>query len=591
MTTTEADTPMDIPEKTKQSPRTANQTAAQEETRREASDITAILKSSGHRVHVYSNGIILGVRLEAIPGTHSVHVDIAHVVDLRSGKVWKTTTAMMAAVLGLVNKSLQSILEDIGLEESLKEKLLTMPWGRIRLSTLLAQSGKTSSIAIETRWAYVIYNEVRPKADPSWLTDTKRVLSITDFALSRQSDIRASAAKLRTIIATNKTSMIRGAVGNGWYGVLALVASLGGLMTASAIGLTHPTGMAIPLVFAGVAGAVAIDLLFTSRKRFKELVSVLKTENLRASEVGDSVRAKESATQNRDLLELLEDLTFVVSPLMVMAAEALQAGEVDRAVSSASCVLDECVRLAPYSGDNVEPILGGPDEGLRRFLGLMKRLGATSEEENLAVAYVGLTGHLSSPIEFSEVVAHMTSLTSTLYDVGVLSQAAKDKLDNVMNTWAMKKYAGELEQSLREPDEPEPVPSSTEAEVGTQPELTHPVARKRQTDRQGDVKQAIGLIRDSPTTPEDSPPAEKVKTPVVSPMQESLDRTDPMKSTGRDDRGPCEKGGEVVKVTIRKRDNRITQLQSQKPLAEAVVGQPASGHAAKGEESNEDPDV
>lgn len=589
--TKEVETPMEISEKGIQSAPTRLQTKGKEEARPEAEDIVDILRNLGHRVHSCSKGITLGVRLEAIPRTHSVHVEITHVVDLRSEKLWKTRSAMMAAILGHANRPLLGVLEEVGLQESLTEKSLLMPWGRIGLPMLLVKSGKTSSIVVETRWVYVIYSDVRPSTDLTWLTDTRRILRLADFALSCQSDMRSSAAKLRSGIAANKKSMIRDAVANGWYGVLAIVASLGGLLTAFTSGLEHASAMTMPLVMAGLAAFIAARLLLTSRTRFNEVVHALKAEDSCVSNLGDSVKIRKSAAENRDSLRLLEDLGFVVSPLMVIAAEALKARDVDSAVSSACSVLDECVRLSPNSRNAADSMLGATDEGLGRFLGLMKHLGAESEEENLALAYVGLTAHLSSPIGFDEVVVHLTSLTNALYDVGVITSDSKEKLDGVMNKWAMKTVANQLEESLRRPDDSGLVLPQSEVTSQAKRESSQPVTGGRRIDRGEDIRQTSGLIHSTSGTAADSKSPEKLREPTMVPKQESLEISDLAKSGEPEGQDPPETAGDVVKIRARKRAEEIFTMRRQKSSVKAAAGQLVDGPIVRGEENDGDGEI
>ena len=591
MTTTESEMPREVSGKTDQHASARSETGAKEDTKRHSDDIAAILKNSGHRVHSYSNGIVLAVRLEAVPGTRSVHIEITHVVDLRSDKAWKTTTAMMAAVLAHVNRPLQGILDDVGLEESLSEKPLVMPWGRIRLPILLTQSGKASSIVIETRWVYAICKDIRPAADLSWLTDSKRVVSISDLALSRQSDMRSSSAKLRNGVGKNKVALVRQAMANGWYGVLALVTILVGLMTASMVGLGHPTAMIVPLLLAGVAGIATVKLLSTSRRRFNELVLALKTEHLHALEVGDSARTAKSAEKNRDLLRTVEDLSFVVSPLMVMAAEALKAGDVNHAVSSACYVLDECVRLSPSPANEIEPSLAGTDEGLKRFLGFMKYLGVNSEEESLAVAYVGLTGHLSSPIGFGEVVDHMTSLTNVLGDSGVLTQDAREKLDNVMNTWAMETVAHELEQILHGPDETVSVARSPETKAETQPDFDQPVTGGKHVDRNEEFRQASQSIRDNSSPTTDSLPSRKSEASATLRMQESLESPVASKSVESEDKDSAAQTRYVAKMDDPTKADTVVKTRGQEHSVRALVHKDAGGKATEEGQNDEDRDI
>jgi len=591
MTVKEDETRMEVPEKSSQPTTTGIQARGKGETKQKEHDIVAILRSSGHRVHSCSSGITLGVRLEAVPGTHGVNVGVTHVVDLRSDSLWKTSTAMKGAVLGCVTRPLESILEEVGLQESLKERMLVTPWGRIRLPMLVAPSGKTSSVILETRFVYVIHKDVRPSADLSWLTDTRRILSINDLAFTCQSDTRSSAAKLRDGIAANKVSLIRQAVAKGWYGVLALITSLAGLATGLTIGLAHPGAMVSPLAVAGLGGTVAAGLLLTSKKGYNELVRKLESDNLCLSSIGDSVRVSKSATENGDLLRLLGDLSFTVSPLMVAAAEALKAREVDAAVSSACLVLDECVRLAPGSGDTSDPVFGVTDEGLSRFLGLMKHLGFDSEDANLALAYVGLTGHLSSPIGFSEVVGHMTLLNNTLYDVGVLGPDVKEKLDSVMNTWAMKTVAHRLEEDLQAPEEVGPVLPSTDLKTEGREEVRQATTDGRRKDREEESRQYLGNMRSSQVTPVESTPVEEANELTAAPMQESLEDLGSRESTGRDMRDPPRTAADVVRIVNRRKAEPVLALHGRQASGHPMAGQLVDGQASGGDENDDTSDV
>ena len=73
-------------------------------------DISRSLKLTGHVTTRYANGLTLGVRMEAIPGTRGVHVDIVFVLDLREAAFGKGGLAMRAAVLETVNRDLDRVL-------------------------------------------------------------------------------------------------------------------------------------------------------------------------------------------------------------------------------------------------------------------------------------------------------------------------------------------------------------------------------------------------------------------------------------------------------------------------------------------------
>ena len=79
-------------------------------------DISDALEVTGHFTTRYPNGLTLGVRLEAIPGTRGVHVDVIYVLDLREAEFGKSGLAMRAAVLESINRSLPRVLGDVGLE-------------------------------------------------------------------------------------------------------------------------------------------------------------------------------------------------------------------------------------------------------------------------------------------------------------------------------------------------------------------------------------------------------------------------------------------------------------------------------------------
>ena len=108
-------------------------------------EISAALEVTGHFTVRYPNGLTLGVRLESVPGTRGVHVDVVYVLDLREAEFGTSGLAMRAAVLESINRSLPRVLGDVGLEEFLKEQTVLTPWGRVRLPLLRGSSGKTDN--------------------------------------------------------------------------------------------------------------------------------------------------------------------------------------------------------------------------------------------------------------------------------------------------------------------------------------------------------------------------------------------------------------------------------------------------------------
>ena len=49
-------------------------------------DIESALKLTEHFTSRYPNGLTLGVRMEGVPGTRGVHVDVIFVLDLRKAE-------------------------------------------------------------------------------------------------------------------------------------------------------------------------------------------------------------------------------------------------------------------------------------------------------------------------------------------------------------------------------------------------------------------------------------------------------------------------------------------------------------------------
>jgi hypothetical protein len=107
------------------------------------------------------------------------------------------------------------------------------------------------------------------------------------------------------------------------------------------------------------------------------------------------------------------------------------------------------------------------DVGLRKFLGLFEDLGGVEEEEALALAYVGLTGHLTKAITFTEAVEHLTQLNNALYHIGALRPDIKESIDDHLNNRAMKETVEEIDKEIASEDVeiPEPEQQSDPVEV------------------------------------------------------------------------------------------------------------------------------
>ena len=417
---------------------------------KKAHDITEALRVTGHFTTRYPNGLTLGVRMESVPGTRGVHVDVVYVLDLREASFGKSGLAMRAAVLESINRSLSRVLGDVGLEDLMQDQSVLTPWGRVRLPLLKGAKGKSASLIHETRTVYVITEGTKPTMDLSWLTDSGRVVTPEEFMLIRRSDARSRLPNLKKSVTATKWGLLENGLTRGWFGVLALASLVIAVATSLSVLLMGTGSLILPLIASACSGALGGWLLQSSRSSINDFVASVSGEQELLDRIGDAERISQSIINNEDKLILIGDLSFVVAPLIAAAGKSLEEGDVDAVVSSACAVLDECVRLAPIESSSNSLLMESADEGLRKFLGLFEDLGGVQEEESLALAYVALTGHLTKSIEFGEVVTHLTELNNALYHVGALRPDIKDGIDDHLNKRAMKQAVEEIDKDLAE---------------------------------------------------------------------------------------------------------------------------------------------
>ena len=415
-------------------------------------EISAALEVTGHFTVRYPNGLTLGVRLESVPGTRGVHVDVVYVLDLREAEFGKSGLAMRAAVLESINRSLPRVLGDVGLEEFMKEQTVLTPWGRVRLPLLRGSSGKTESLIHETRTVYVITEGTKPTMDLTWLTDIGRVVTPEEFVLIRRSDARSTLPDLKKSVLSNKWALLENGFSRGWFGVLAIAGLIIGIGASLSVMIVGSGSLIIPLLASALSGLVGGWLLQTSRNSINGFVTSLSDEQKVLDRLGDADRISKSIIENEDKLVLIGDLNFVVSPLIATAGRALEEGDVDAAVSASCSVLDECVRLAPLESSSNSGAMRSTDVGLRKFLGLFEDLGGVDEEESLALAYVGLTGHVTKAITFGETVEHLTQLNNALYQIGALRPDIKASIDDHLNQRGMKEAIEEIDKEIASDD-------------------------------------------------------------------------------------------------------------------------------------------
>ncbi|TFF92823.1 hypothetical protein EU546_07080 [Candidatus Thorarchaeota archaeon] len=431
---------------------TSKSETREKETPPKVYDVVDILRSTGHVTRQYPNGIVLAVRTEGIPDSFGVHVDIVYVVDLRAARFGKGGLAMRSAVLETICCSLERALEDVGMGAQLGEKRAILPWKKVDVRALRAEDKQSWSVAYPTKTVYVIVDAVRPTRDLSWLTDEGRVLTIDELAVARRSDIRSYLPEIRAAVDESKWTSLEKGLERAWMSFLTflmVVASVSVLFLTAQAGGASMTPISVALV----SSLVCALLMYSANEHIVDYREASKTEQRDFSEIGDETRMEASSAANEEKLSLLSDLNFVVSPLMASAAEQLETRDIDGAVGIACSVIDECVRNSPDLDSLDETSLLGSDPGLNRFLGLFSELAVETERESLALAYVGLSQHAAEPIPSEEAAKHISSLSNALYDAGILRPAVKDRVDDLLNQWAMAEAVEYLDKELERSEE------------------------------------------------------------------------------------------------------------------------------------------
>jgi len=442
-------------------------------------EIADALRRTDHMVANYPNGMTLGIKLEAVPGTRGVHVDIAFVLDLRKATFGKGGLAMRAAVLETVNRDLEKVLGDVGLSEFLHDHAMLTPWGRVHLPLLRGKTRGSLSLVHETRTVYVITETAKPTRDLSWLTETGRIVTADQFPLIRQSDARSKLPDLKKSVQGEKWQLLDSGLTKGWFGVLALVSLAIGLSTSISILVAGSGSLLLPAIISAVSGLTGGWLLRSSRNSVSSFQETVTAEREQLREIGDATRITHSIEENEERLKLIADLNFIISPLLATIGDAISSSDVNATVNIACSVLDECVRLAPGTSSS-SPVIRG-DDGLRKFIGLFEHLGGNIEETNLALAYVGLTGHLVKSITFAEAVVYLTELNNSLYDLGALKPNIKESLDDRLNRIALKETFDEIGREML--SEKEEIISSelvvADADYSEEPQLEEPSSFER----------------------------------------------------------------------------------------------------------------
>lgn len=244
--------------------------------------------------------------------------------------------------------------------------------------------------------------------------------------------MRSFLSEMQSRVLLEKWDAFNESMKEGWFGVLALSFSLIGLVSIITATLVNASSMILPLASAIMGAIIGAWLMRSSRKKIGDFYETLESEREKTNLIGDGHRIDQSVEENGDKLRLQRDLGFVVSPLMASVAGSIGIGDYEGAVSSACLVLDECVRYSQGDSESMG------DEGLSKFIGLFNSLGVEVDEAALSLSYVGLSNHISSSLSEDEILHQATVLTDTLYNSGILKPSVKGRVDDLMNSRAMK---------------------------------------------------------------------------------------------------------------------------------------------------------
>ncbi len=426
----------------------AKEATAEDEKEAPTNMIVGLLERTGHKTHIYSNGIIAALRLEGIEGTRGVHVDIVFIVDWDLGAFTGTKMGTQAVLLEIVNRSTDSILRDFGYGDrycTISKRTLK---GNVCIDTLCPDLGKQGSVIHATRTVYVVYEERRPGMDLSWLTEEARILPKEDFIVARESDIRSHRPEVQRRVAEEKwTFLSRGLVflyGMAFASVFT-ISSLVGLLVA----FINANGIMIPLAGLVVGAVLSLGTAYLSITHISQFNRDLESERQSLSKIGDTARVEASASTSKDTLDLLRDLSFVVSPLMAEVGGAIRIGDTEGAAETANLIIDEVVRLSPHS-------VKMGDEGISKFIGMFTSQDPECDVGELSLCYSSLTGHITNPLSEEDVLRNCTVLLNSLHRIGGVRTEVKETVDNMMNERSMKAALAEIRKEMDVPVQEEP---------------------------------------------------------------------------------------------------------------------------------------
>ncbi len=407
------------------------------------SDIARILHKMGYTTHQFANGLLAGTNYIGIKGTNSVLVDTLIVLDLRNSSFGRSPLAIKSEVLEIATQPLERLLNIVNSGERLQLRRVPTICGTLEIPVLLPENDDNGSEVFESRSAYVIVDGARPSSDLGWFTDENQIIGLDEFSISVSSDRRMRVTELSKSIDSKKWDHLKKGV-RGWYMVAALIFAAANILALLSV------ASLIPLLL--LLGDILFMMCFlvVTRKAVNDFRSVCQVEREATKSIGDMSRFKRSLDENKQDIEKMAELNFVISPMLSLAARSLAEDDLDSAVERCDQVFSECI-LRSSSVDNDY----SGDKGLAKFIGLFEGLGVPGiekQKEGIALSYAALTGHVTNPLSEEEFIKHITLLNDVLFQAGLLRSEAKSIVDDTINYHCLGKAAQTFDEELHNTD-------------------------------------------------------------------------------------------------------------------------------------------
>ncbi|MFO7836664.1 MAG: hypothetical protein R6V83_08415 [Candidatus Thorarchaeota archaeon] len=413
--------------------------------------ILDLLRENEHVAKAYpEKGLVVGVRFDRIPNTRSVHVSLTNILDLNSCDLPKM--GMQKTVLKAADRELNEVFEDLELDEKLESKCIMTPFGKIEFDVLQSSSSpEKHSLVRQSRMNYVVTSETVDKNSYSWFCEPKRVLNLQDFSLSRRSDAMGTAPDIRAAMIPEKWESLEKGITNGWFAFLAILVGLVGVVSAVYSSLVGGIGWIISVVLAAFSVGFAMWTGLKARKNIFCFKDKLAEEEGKLAEIGDRALTQQQLCKKADIFKKIEDINFVISPLVSRVVDAIENAKIEEAAEASSIIIEKCAKNSSTKRASI------PDDGLATFLGLFEELEAglsESDFDELAISYAGLGAYPSE--DRDSLIDYIGTLYRAVSRAGLIDnnllQRIYDSI-NLLGTAAFLKQ--EIESEI--PDEiPEP---------------------------------------------------------------------------------------------------------------------------------------